>query len=137
MKSFRKTLRIETKCYYDFVRITEKVQEVVRESGIKKGIVFLNSLHNTAALLIQEDDPTIFEDLKSCLERVTPLKAKYHHSYEGNKNATAHIKTNLLHSSLSVPVEDGKLVLGTWQHLWFVELFEPRERKDVVTVLGE
>ncbi len=137
MKLFQKTLRIETKGYYDFVRITEKVQEIVNESKIKKGIAFINSLHNTAALLIQEDDSTIFEDLKTCLERVTPLKAKYHHDYEGNENATAHIRMNLLHSSLSVPIENGKLVLGTWQQLWFVELFEPRERKVVITVIGE
>ncbi|OYT42604.1 MAG: hypothetical protein B6U78_00700 [Candidatus Aenigmarchaeota archaeon ex4484_224] len=137
MKIFQKEIKIKTKGIYDFVKITEKLEEVVKESKIKNGILFANSLHNTAALLIQEDDPTIFEDLKEMFERILPMNSKYHHSYEGNENATAHQKNNLLKSFFTVPIKDGKLVKGTWQDFWVIELFEPRERKVFVTIIGE
>jgi len=134
---YRQWLKIETKKPYDFIDITEKVQQLVEASGIKNGMVFLNSMHNTAALLLQENDRTIFEDMKEALERILPLKAKYHHDYEGNLNATAHIKTNLIGSSLTLPLEDGRLLLGTWQRIFFVEWFEARERKVLITVIGD
>jgi secondary thiamine-phosphate synthase enzyme len=137
MKIFQKTLILKSKGINDFIRITENVQDVVRESKIKKGMVFVNALHNTAALIIQENDSTIHKDLINTLEKIAPLKEKYFHNYEGNENATAHIKSNLLGSFATVPLENGKLLLGTWQDIFFIELFEPRERKVVVTVIGE
>jgi len=137
MKIFQKTVPVKTKRLNDFVNITEEIQNVVRESKIKNGIVSVNSMHNTAAVIIQEADSTIHEDLIRLLEKMVPTNAKYSHDYEGNVNATAHIKSNLLGSSISVPLEGNKLVLGTWQQLWFIELFEPRNRRVVVTVVGE
>lgn len=137
MGIFRKSMKIETKELNDFINITEDVTNIVKESKIKNGMVFLNSLHNTAALIIQEDDPTIHRDLIATLERIAPLKGNYEHNYEGNKNATAHLKSNLLASNLTIPLENGKLILGTWQQLFFVELFEPRHREVIVTIIGE
>lgn len=137
MKTFRKPVLIQTKKLNEFINITENIQAVVNESRLKDGMVFLNSLHNTGALILQEDDPTIHKDLISALERVVPLKGEYEHSYEGNENATAHLKTNLLGSFLTIPLENGKLVLGTWQNIFFVEFFEPRNREVVVTVIGD
>lgn len=137
MGVFRKSVKIKTKGLNDFVNITQDIEKIVNESKIKNGMVFLNSLHNTAALVIQEDDSTIHRDLINTLENIVPLKGKYEHNYEGPENATAHLKTNLLGSSLAIPLENGKLVLGTWQQIFFVELFEPRERGVVVTIMGE
>jgi len=137
MKIFQKEIEIETEKINHFVKITEEVENVVRESKIKNGMVFLNALHTTSALIIQENDSTIHEDLVKILERATPLSEKYKHDYEGNENATAHIKSNLLGSFLSIPLKDGKLLLGTWQDIFFLELFEARKRKVFVTVIGE
>jgi secondary thiamine-phosphate synthase enzyme len=137
MGVFRKSVKIKTKGLNDFVNITQDIEKIVNESKIKNSMVFLNSLHNTAALIIQEDDSTIHRDLINTLENIVPLKGKYEHNYEGPENATAHLKTNLLGSSLAIPLENGKLVLGTWQQIFFVELFEPREREVVVTIMGE
>ncbi|MHA1778620.1 MAG: secondary thiamine-phosphate synthase enzyme YjbQ [Candidatus Heimdallarchaeaceae archaeon] len=133
---FQKVVEIETKKLYDFVNITEHVQQTVKESGIKNGIAFVNSMHNTAAVIIQEDDSSVHEDLIATLEKLVPTSAKYAHNYEGNVNATAHLKANLLGSSISVPVQNGEVVLGTWQQLWFVELFEARKRRMLITVVG-
>lgn len=137
MKVFQKSLPLRTKKLYDFVNITSGVQKAANKSKTKNGIVFVNSLHNTAAVIIQEADSTIHKDLINALEKLVPMDAKYAHDYEGNINATAHLKANLLGSSISVPLENGKLVLGTWQQLFFVELFEPRQRKVFATVIGE
>lgn len=137
MKIFQKTLVFKSRSINDFIKITENVQEAVKESKIKSGMVFLNTLHNTAALIIQENDTTIHMDLIKILEKIVPLKEKYSHDYEGNENATAHIKSNLLKTFLTVPLKEGKLVLGTWQNIFLVELFESMEREVVVTVIGE
>ena len=137
MKIFQKSIKIKTKEANEFLKITDDVEKVVGESKIKNGMVFVNALHNTAALIIQEDDPTIHKDLVKFFEKILPLKEKYFHDYEGNVNATAHLKSNLLKNFLNVPVKDGRLLLGTWQDIFFVELFEAREREIFVTVIGE
>jgi secondary thiamine-phosphate synthase enzyme len=137
MKIFQKELKVKTSGPNDFIDITEKIEKIVEESKIKNGVVFLNSLHNTACLIIQENDRTIFEDMKKMFEKILPLNEKYFHDYEGSINATAHLKTNLLSQSLSIPLKNNKLVLGTWQRIIFVEFFEERERSIFVTIIGE
>jgi secondary thiamine-phosphate synthase enzyme len=75
--------------------------------------------------------------MKKFFDKILPLNEKYSHSYEGSLNATAHLKSNLLSQSITLPIKSGNLVLGTWQRIIFVELFEPRERTVFVTILGE
>ena len=137
MRVYQSEIKIKTKNAYDFIDITENVEKEVEKSKIKNGMILLNSLHNTACLIIQENDETIFEDMKKFFDKILPLNEKYSHSYEGSLNATAHLKSNLLSQSITLPIKNGNLVLGTWQRIIFVELFEPRERTVFVTILGE
>jgi secondary thiamine-phosphate synthase enzyme len=137
MPVFQKTIIIKTKQIHDFVEITSEVEKVVKESKIKNGIVFLNAQHNTAALILQENDPTIHQDIIKTLEKIVPMKEKYEHIYESNQNATAHIKSNLLGTHINIPLKNSKLQLGTWQSVFIVELFEPRTREVVITLIGE
>jgi secondary thiamine-phosphate synthase enzyme len=137
MKVFQKIISVQTKQLNEFIKITDDVKKIVSESKIKNGMVFVNSLHNTAAVIIQENDSTIHRDLINTLGKIVPLKGKYEHDFEGNENATAHIKSNLLGTSVTVPLENNKLLLGTWQDVFFIELFETREREIIVTVIGE
>jgi secondary thiamine-phosphate synthase enzyme len=137
MRVYQSEIKIKTRNVYDFIDITESVEKEVEKSKIKNGMIFLNSLHNTACLIIQENDETIFEDMKKFFDKILPLNEKYSHSYEGSLNATAHLKSNLLSQSITLPIKNGNLVLGTWQRIIFVELFEPRERTVFVTILGE
>lgn len=137
MRVFQKTLPVKTKGMYDFVEITVKIQEAVNEAKIKDGIIFVNSMHTTASMIIQEDDSRIHRDLVRLLDKILPLSAKYEHDDEGGENATAHLKSNLLGSSLTVPLKNGKLILGTWQKIFFVELFESRNRQIEITIIGE
>jgi secondary thiamine-phosphate synthase enzyme len=137
MGIFQKKISVQTKSMDEFVKITPDVQRVVTDSKIKNGIVFVNALHNTAAVILQEDDSTIHKDLVNTLEKIAPLKGKYFHDHEGNENATAHIKSNFLGTHVSVPLENNKLVFGTWQDIFLVEMFEGRRREVVVTVIGD
>jgi secondary thiamine-phosphate synthase enzyme len=137
VRVYQSEIKIKTRNVYDFIDITKSVKKEIEKSKIKNGMIFLNSLHNTACLIIQENDETIFEDMKKFFDKILPLNEKYSHSYEGSLNATAHLKSNLLSQSITLPIKNGNLVLGTWQRIIFVELFEPRERTVFVTILGE
>ena len=120
-----------------FVDITDAVQREVDASGVREGVVLLRSRHTTAALTCTEGDPTIHEDCLELLREQLPLTRHYRHSYEGAENAVAHLATMMLFGeSTWVPVRDGRLDLGTWQRLFLVELFEPRQRTVDVAILG-
>jgi len=121
----------------EYIDITSQMQKIVEKSGIKNGILVMHEVHTTAALTIQENDSSIHEDTKEILEEIIPLNKQYRHSYEGNENATAHIKNQLLGSSIALPIINGKLALGTWQSIFLIELFEPRKRKIAVCIIGE
>lgn len=138
MKFYRDTIELKTQRNFQYINITEKVKDIVNKSKIKEGIVFVNSAHNTATVILQEDDSTIHEDMKEIIEELIPFNRDYRHSYEGNVNAASHVKNQLLgNSNLTIPVKDGELYLGTWQQVFFLELLEPRRREIIVTVTGE
>ena len=119
--------------------ITHKVVECVRGSGIVEGLVTLFVRHTSASLLIQENaDPAVQRDLENWLNRLVPEDdALYTHTAEGPDDMPAHIKSTLTTTSLSIPVQDGAMVLGVWQGIY---LWEHRHRRDarevVVNVLG-
>ncbi len=137
MKVAQKEIFVTTKKRYDFVKITEQVEELVKDAGFKDGIVSVNSLHTTASVMLQENDGTIFQDMVNAFERIFPLTEKYLHLEEDAENATAHLKSSIMGSSVTVPVINGKLELGTYQNILFVELDKARNRKVVVTIIGE
>jgi secondary thiamine-phosphate synthase enzyme len=120
-------INVRSKSRNEFIDITEMVQEVVKEAGITKGICYLYVPHTTAGITINEGaDPSVQRDIINALSRLVPHEMNYFHR-EGN--ADAHIKTTLVGSSLNVIVEEGKLLLGTWQSIFFCEFDGPRHRR--------
>ena len=120
-------INVRSKSRNEFIDITDMVQEVVKEAGITKGICYLYVPHTTAAITINEGaDPSVQRDIINALSRLVPHEMNYFHR-EGN--ADAHIKTTLVGSSLNVIVEEGKLLLGTWQSVFFCEFDGPRHRR--------
>jgi secondary thiamine-phosphate synthase enzyme len=129
---------ISTASRRECVEITAEVRRIVRASGVHRGICHVAVLHATAAVIVNEnDDPNIGVDLLTALERAIPDHEGWLHDRVDN-NAAAHIKASILGPSETLPVENGDLLLGTWQGVMVVELDGPRSRRHVaVTVISE
>jgi len=137
MKFLVKTITVNTQKAFDFVKLNAELNQVVKESGLKKGFVLVRSNHTTAALICNEDDPTVLNDLEKSLRNLLPDNLGWSHTMEGINNARAHQAVSLLGQTHWLPIENGQLKLGTWQSLFLVELFQARTRKVEVIVVGE
>ncbi len=116
------------------VDITDHIRRIIRDSGIQNGFAHIFSLHTTGGITINESaDPDVARDIIDVLNGLVPWENNYHH-LEGN--SAAHVKTSLVGSSVLVPVENGNLVLGTWQGVFFCEFDGPRARKIHVKFMG-
>jgi len=119
----------------DWINITGEVQKAVSDSGVREGICIVFVPHTTAAVTINENaDPDVPHDVNLALNIISPDRREFQHS-EGN--SAAHTKTSLVGPSLTLIVSGGRLVLGTWQGIWFNEYDGPRTRKVHVRVMGE
>jgi secondary thiamine-phosphate synthase enzyme len=128
-----KYINVRSKSRNEFIDITEMVQEVIKEADAIKGICFLYVPHTTAGIIINEGaDPSVQRDIQNALSRLIPHEMNYFHR-EGN--ADAHIKSTLVGTSLNVIVDEGKLLLGTWQSIFFCEFDGPRHRRIAVKFL--
>jgi secondary thiamine-phosphate synthase enzyme len=128
-----KYINVRSKSRNEFIDITEMVQEVIKEEGVMKGICFLYVPHTTAGIIINEGaDPSVQRDIQNALSRLIPHEMNYFHR-EGN--ADAHIKSTLVGTSLDVIIDEGKLLLGTWQSIFFCEFDGPRHRRITVKFL--
>jgi len=129
-----KTLSIKTHAQFELLDITSQVQQTLKESGIKEGILHIFIPHTTAGVTINEGaDPSVKKDIIKELNKVIPLHDNYAHM-EGN--SAAHIKSTLVGASEIVMIENGTLVLGTWQKIFFCEFDGPRHRKAYVSIQG-
>jgi secondary thiamine-phosphate synthase enzyme len=125
--------RVRTSQKYQVIDITPQVAEAVRKADVVEGICCVYVPHATAAVVVNEnDDPQVCEDLLDALGRLIP-EGIWRHDRVDN-NAAAHIKASILGPSETIPVCDGRLLLGTWQAVMLVELDGPRERRLIVTV---
>jgi secondary thiamine-phosphate synthase enzyme len=122
-----------------FVDVTDRVAEVVRESGVRTGLAVVFCRHTSASLLIQENyDPAVRGDLARWLDRLAPEGEGYEHDDEGADDMPSHLKASLTRTSETIPVVDGRLALGRWQAVWLVEHRRaPHRREIVVHVTGE
>jgi len=129
------TFSVHTRNRTDFIDITPEVTDALRSAGVRDGLCHVFIPHTTAGVTINENaDPDVKSDIMNTLEKLVPWTGGYRH-FEGN--SAAHIKASLMGFSVTVPVDDGKLVLGTWQCIYFCEFDGPRTRKVVVTAVGE
>ena len=127
-----KTISVKTESAQQLIDIMPQVRHVVRESGVKSGMCSIFIPHTTAAVTINENaDPNVRKDLLNILESLVPSKGKYLHT-EGN--AHAHAKASMIGPSISVFVEAGQLVLGTWQAIFLCEFDGPRTRNVLLRV---
>lgn len=135
--SYQNQIEIETNHHGEYQNITKILNLELKKSGIRSGILCVNLLHTTAGLTIQEEDFGVHADGREILSEIVPTDRHYRHDLEGNINGAAHQKQMLIGSSLTIPVAEGNLVLGTWQDIFVLELFQPMRRKLFITIVGE
>ena len=118
-----------------FYNVTENVKKAIEQSKVKNGIVVVHCTHTTAGMTINENvDPNVVKDMLFALDKTFPNRPEFRHA-EGN--TTAHLKSSFMGNSVTVPIENGKMVLGMWQGIYFCEFDGPRNRKYVVKVISE
>jgi secondary thiamine-phosphate synthase enzyme len=129
-----KEITVQTHSRFEMVDITAAVQKAAREEKIDSGIGLVYTPHTTAAVTINENaDPDVPRDMLAALDRAVPLSVNYRHA-EGN--SAAHVKSSLVGASEMVIIENGSLVLGTWQSIFFCEFDGPRTRKVIIKFLA-
>ena len=128
------TLTVRSRHKADAIDVTDRIQQLVRESGVQVGLCHVYVAHTTAGVFINENaDPDVMADVLTTLDSLVPRENGYRHA-EGN--AAAHIKATLIGTSQTIPVRDGRLALGRWQAIYVAEFDGPRERQLTVTVLS-
>ena len=128
-------LKIKTGSKVEFQDITHQVQKVISSSGIKNGACYVFVPHTTAGITINEhDDPSVVIDISEQLSRMVPDRSDYRH-LEGN--SPAHVKASVVGSSQVLLIEDGTLLLGTWQGLFLCEFDGPRQRTVLVKIIAD
>jgi secondary thiamine-phosphate synthase enzyme len=127
-------INVKSRARTEFIDITEKVQEILKETGVSSGVCSIFVPHTTAAITINEGaDPTVQRDIQTFLNKMVPFEGDYHHR-EGN--SAAHIKTTLVGVSQTVLIDEGRLVLGTWQSIFFCEFDGPRHRRVALKIIA-
>ena len=127
------TLSVKTDSHTQMKDITRLIQDEVGKSGVKDGLCVVFTPHTTAAVTINENaDPDVVRDLNMELGKIIPWEDGYHH-IEGN--SAAHLKSSLVGASEHIIIEDGSLLLGTWQGIYFCEYDGPRSRKVIVKIM--
>lgn len=130
-----KELIVNTRAHAEFVEITDRVQRVVDESGVKEGVCICFVPHTTAGITINENaDPDVVADMIYALDRAVPWKDSHYRHGEGN--TAAHVKSSMMGHSVQVMVRAGKLQFGTWQGIFLCEFDGPRSRKVWLSVIG-
>ena len=138
MKSYRKVLTVNIPKRRAYVNITPQVDQALKESGIKEGLLLVNAMNITASVFINDDEPGLHSDFEAFLERVAPEKpySQYRHNgYEDN--ADAHIKRQIMGREVVCAVTDGQLDFGTWEQIFYGEFDGNRNKRIMIKIIGE
>jgi secondary thiamine-phosphate synthase enzyme len=139
MGVYHKEFTIKTHGEGDIIDITDDVQQVAKQSQLQNGIVCIFVPGSTGAIITLEYEPGLLKDIPRALDHIAPKGVDYkHHETWHDDNGHSHVRASLLGPSITIPLQDGVLVHGTWQQIAFIELdTQPRTRKIIVQIVGE
>ncbi len=150
MKTIQQTIQVQAPAAPEFVDITESVQAFVKSSGITNGLIAITSQHTTAAIRVNENEKGFREDFKEFISKLLPAQNYYRHNdglirtenidCDDDRcmlNGHSHVQHMFLGTSETLPIIQGKLTLGRWQRIFMIELCSARQRKIVLTAVGE
>lgn len=136
MKSKTEYLTLNTKNKIEFVRITDRVNEIIKNSKIKEGLVLVNPMHITAAVIVNDNEEGLKRDYIRTLQRLVPYNDHYEHNVSED-NGAAHIWRQLMAHQVVMPITNGKLDLGPWEQIFYCEFDGQRTKRVLVKVIGE
>lgn len=137
MSSHTEYLVFRTEKKREYVRITDRIRTIVKNSGIREGMVLVSAMHITAGVYVNDNEPGLIHDIDTWLEYLAPGGRNYRHHRTGEDNGDAHLKSLLIHHEVIVPVTDGELDTGPWQEIFYAEFDGQRQKRVVVKVLGD
>lgn len=147
MKTANKILEYQTEGEFNFIDVTQEVKSFVSQCGIKNGLVNVQTFHTTTAIIVNENEPLLLEDIKKNLEKLAPGNMSYNHDDFKRRtvnvcpdecaNGRSHCKAIYLPVNVVLNLLDGKIQFGQWQSILFLELDRPRKRKIQIQVIGE
>jgi secondary thiamine-phosphate synthase enzyme len=122
-----------------FLNITREVEDCLRESGVKEGLVLVNAMHITASVFINDDETGLHADYEKWLERLAPHEptSQYRHNRTGEDNADAHMKRQVMGREVVVAVTGGKLDFGPWEQIFYGEFDGGRKKRALIKIIGE
>lgn len=137
MKFHTDYLIFNTKKHRAYVHITPQVEKVVQDSRIQHGLVLVSAMHITAGVYVNDNEDGLIQDIDQWLEQLAPFRENYLHHQTGEDNGDSHLKAILVHHQVMLPITEGKLLLGTWQRVFYAEFDGQRAKRVVVAVMGE
>lgn len=137
MKIFTDYLYIETKKKREYINITDKVEEIVKKSGIEDGMALVSAMHITAGVYVNDAESGLIQDIDEWLQRLAPEGPDYRHHRTGETNGDAHLKNLLIGHQVILPITNGRLDLGPWQQVYYAEFDGRRRKRIVVKAMGK
>jgi len=140
MKSHTEYLTFQIPRRMGFENITPRVEDAVRKSGVREGLVLVNAMHITASVFINDDEPGLHDDYERWLEHLAPFDPdpnRYRHNRTGEDNADAHMKRQVMGREVVVAITAGKLDFGPWERIFYGEFDGRRPKRVLIKVIGE
>ena len=137
MKSYTEHLWFNVKKRIEFINITDKVEEIVRKSKVKEGLVLVNAMHITASVYINDAESGLIQDFKDWLNGLVDINKNYRHNLTGEDNAYAHLMRTIMGRQVVVAITNGKLDFGPWEQIYYAEFDGMRKKRVMVKVIGE
>jgi len=137
MKFHTEYLWFETRKKRELVNITDRVESSVKKSQIHDGMVLVSAMHITAGVIVNDNEPGLWQDIDKWVEKLAPFQSEYLHHRTGETNGDAHLKSLLVHHQVVLPVTNGQLDLGPWQQVFYAEFDGLRKKRLIIKVMGE
>ncbi|HHT95819.1 MAG TPA: secondary thiamine-phosphate synthase enzyme YjbQ [Clostridia bacterium] len=138
MRSYRKELYFNIGTRRGFVNITPQLEQSLKESGIREGLLLCNAMHITASVFVNDDERGLHQDFEKWLEKLAPEKPYSQYAHNGfEDNADAHLKRTIMGREAVIAVTDGKLDLGPWEQVFYGEFDGKRPKRVLVKIIGE
>ncbi len=137
MKFHTKYLWFNTTKHREYINITGEVEDALKESGIKEGMILVSAMHITAGVYVNDAESGLISDIDKWLDELAPFNINYNHHHTGETNGDSHLKSLLIGHEVIIPVTDGRLDFGPWQQVYYAEFDGQRRKRVLIKVMGE